>query len=96
MDGFKSGIPPTVAMLIKKNEIAIKIKQNPIEYMSFLLKCMMFSQLSFRKCLGRIADPIKNAINAMSKVIVKLWEGVFSDSMRNPANRKITINGLKI
>ena len=54
MDGFKSGIPPTVAMLIKKNAIAIKIKQNPTEYMSFLLKCMMFSQLSFRKCLGRI------------------------------------------
>ena len=31
MDGFKRGIPPTVAMLTKKNAILTKIKQNPIE-----------------------------------------------------------------
>jgi len=37
IEGFKRGIPPTEAMLTKKNTILIKIKQNPIEYMSFLL-----------------------------------------------------------
>lgn len=31
IDGFKSGIPPTVAILTKKNTILIKIKQKPIE-----------------------------------------------------------------
>ena len=31
MDGFKRGIPPTVAMLTKKNTMLINIKQNPME-----------------------------------------------------------------
>ena len=31
IDGFKSGIPPTEAMQIKKNAILINIKQKPIE-----------------------------------------------------------------
>jgi hypothetical protein len=38
IEGFKSGIPPTEATLMKKNTILINIKQNPMEYMSFLLK----------------------------------------------------------
>jgi hypothetical protein len=72
IDGFKRGIPPTVAMLTKKNTILIKIKQNPIEYISFLSKCKMFSMPSLRKYLGRIADPIKKAVNAIINVIVRL------------------------
>ena len=31
IDGFKRGIPPTEAMLIKKNTILTRIKQKPIE-----------------------------------------------------------------
>jgi hypothetical protein len=31
IEGFKSGIPPTEAMLIKKNTMLINIKQKPIE-----------------------------------------------------------------
>mgnify|MGYP006874858500 CR=1 FL=1 len=31
IDGLKRGIPPTVAMLTKKNTILINIRQNPIE-----------------------------------------------------------------
>jgi hypothetical protein len=31
MEGFKIGIPPTEAILIKKNPMLINIKQNPIE-----------------------------------------------------------------
>jgi hypothetical protein len=96
MDGFKSGIPPTVAMLMKKNAMLTNIRQNPIEYMSSLLKCMIFLHSSFIKYLGRIADPIKNAMNAMSNVIVRLSDSLFRESKRNPANRIRTINGLKI
>ena len=31
IDGFRRGIPPTVAMLMKKNTMLINIKQNPKE-----------------------------------------------------------------
>ena len=31
IDGFRIGIPPTDAMLMKKNAILTKIRQNPIE-----------------------------------------------------------------
>ena len=31
IEGFKSGIPPTEAMLMKKNTMLINIRQNPIE-----------------------------------------------------------------
>ena len=31
IDGFKRGIPPTEAMLMKKNTILTNVKQNPIE-----------------------------------------------------------------
>ena len=31
IEGFKIGIPPTEAMLIKKNAMLTKIKQKPIE-----------------------------------------------------------------
>lgn len=96
MDGFKRGIPPTVAMLTKKNAMLINIRQNPMEYMSFLLKYKIFSQSLFIKYLGSIADPMKNAMNAIANVTVRLWDGAFRDSRRNPANRKITINGLKM
>ena len=83
-------------MLTKKNTILIKIKQNPIEYISFLSKCKMFSMPSLRKYLGRIADPIKKAVNAIINVIVRLWDSLFKESNKNPANRKMTISGLKM
>ena len=51
---------------------------------------------SLRKYLGRIADPIKNAVNAIINVIVRLWDSLFNESNRNPANKKITISGLKM
>ena len=31
IDGFKRGIPPTEAMLMKKNTMLISVKQKPIE-----------------------------------------------------------------
>jgi hypothetical protein len=31
IEGFKRGIPPTDAMLMKKNTILTKVTQNPIE-----------------------------------------------------------------
>ena len=54
-----------MAILTKKNAILTNIKQNPREYMSFLLKDIMFLHSSFRKCLGRIADPIKKETPAV-------------------------------
>jgi hypothetical protein len=38
MEGFMRGIPPTDAMLIKKKTMLAKVRQKPIEYISFLLK----------------------------------------------------------
>lgn len=63
--------------------------------MSLLLKWGIFSQLLFKKCLGRINDPIKNAINATANVIVRLADNLFSDNKRKRANKKRTIKGLK-
>ena len=64
--------------------------------MSLLLKCTMFSRLLFRKYLGRTAEPIKNARNAIISVSVRLADSLFSDSRRKIANKKITIKGLKM
>ena len=45
----------------------IKTKQNPIEYKSLLLNSIAgFLNSLFKKYLGSIADPIKNAINAIA------------------------------
>jgi len=38
IEGFKRGIPPTEATLMKKNTILNNIRQKPIEYISLLLK----------------------------------------------------------
>jgi len=54
----------------------------------------MFSGLLFKKYLGRIVDPIINAINAIINVIVKLGDNLFKDNNKNTANKKITISGL--
>lgn len=62
--------------------------------MSFLSKVMVLIFLLFNMYLGSIADPIKNAIKAMARVITKLVEGAFSDKIKNIANNKSTINGL--
>ena len=51
---------------------------------------------SFIKYLGNIAEPMKNAINPINNVIVRLIEGLFSDNNKNNANKNKTINGLKI
>ena len=94
IDGFKRGIPPTEAMLIKKNTIPTNIKQKPMEYMSFFLKLRIFPRLLFKKYFGKIADPMKNAINPIRIVITKLVDGGFSDNIKKIANRNKTINGL--
>jgi hypothetical protein len=47
-------------------------------------------------CLGIIADPIKNPTNAIISVMTKLVDGGLSDSIRNIANKKSTINGLNM
>ena len=84
IDGFKRGIPPTDAMLIKKNATATKIKQNPIEYMSLLLNVIIFSLL-FKKNLGKIAAPIKKNKNPIINVSVKLNEIGVKDSDKKAA-----------
>ena len=41
-------------------------------------------------------DPMKNPINPISNVTVRLNDGLFNDSSRNTENNKRTISGLKI
>ena len=94
MDGFKRGIPPTDAILIKKNTLPTSIKQKPMEYMSFFAKLRIFSRLLFKKYLGKIADPMKNAINPIRSVITKLVDGGVNVNIKKIANRTNTINGL--
>ena len=94
IDGFKIGIPPTEAILIKKNPMLTKIKQNPIEQMSLLLKTKTFF-MSFKKNLGKIAAPIKKNKNAIINVSVKLVEIGLNDNAKNAAKTINTINGLK-
>ena len=49
----------------------IKTKQNPIEYKSLILNSIAgFLNSLFKKYLGSIADPIKNAINAIKIITV--------------------------
>ena len=92
IDGFMRGIPPTDATLMKKNTILNKVKQKPMEYMSFLLKWIaFFTGILF----GMMVDAIKNAINPNSNVITRLVEGGFIDKSRNNANINKTINGWK-
>lgn len=95
IDGFKSGIPLTEAMLIMKNTTPINIKQNPIEYISLLLNSRIFL-VSFKKYLGITADPIKNPAKANINVMARLVETEFKASNRNMANMKSTIKGLKM
>ena len=83
-------------MLIKKNTMLKMVKQNPIEYMSFFGNRIIFSKESFKKYLGSIADPMKNATNAIINVITKLLEGAVIDKSKNIANKNSTIKGLKI
>ena len=96
IDGFKSGIPPTDATLMKKNTMLINIRQKPIEYMSFLSNLAMFFKSFFKRYLGMIADPMKNPTNARISVMAKLSEILFRDNSKKQANKKSTINGLKI
>ena len=64
--------------------------------MSLLSNSTIFFKLLFRKCLGSIADPIKNPANARINVMTRLSEGLLIDKSRNNANKKSTINGLNI
>lgn len=57
---------------------------------------MILSVPLFKKNLGSIAHPTKNATNPMANVIVRLRVKEFKDKSRNIENRKITINGLNI
>lgn len=56
---------------------------------------MIFSKFLFKRCLGSIADPIKNATNPIINVITKLGEGVLIDKIKKNENNTNTINGLK-
>lgn len=96
IEGFNIGIPPTEAMLMKKNKILTSIRQNPIEYISFLLNSIAILPSFFRKNLGSTAHPIKKATNPMANVTARLLLTEFKDSNRNTENKKITISGLKI
>ena len=96
IEGFNIGIPPTEAMLMKKNKILTSIRQNPIEYISFLLNSIAILPSFFRKNLGITAHPIKKATNPMANVTARLLLTEFNDSNRNMENKKMTISGLKI
>ena len=52
IEGFNIGIPPTEAMLMKKNKMLTIIRQNPIEYISSLLNSIAILPSFFRKNLG--------------------------------------------
>jgi hypothetical protein len=95
IDGFKRGMPPTEAMLMKKKIMLTNIRQKPIEYMSFLLNCMILES-SLRTYLGSIADPMKNPANPIIRVITRLVDGLLIDRSRNNAKRNSTISGLKM
>jgi hypothetical protein len=56
----------------------------------------MFSRLLFKKYLGSSIDPIMNPANARNNVMTRLVEGLFMDKIKKRANKKSTINGLKI
>ena len=45
--------------------------------------------------LGRIVDPIKNAMYPISNVVTKLNDGLFRDNNKKIENSNRTINGLK-
>lgn len=64
--------------------------------MSSTLNRIILSVFLFKRNLGSIDEPIKNATNAIINVIVKLFESVFSDNSKKAENRNITINGLNI
>jgi hypothetical protein len=57
---------------------------------------MRFLRSLFKKRLGRIADPMKNAMNPISNVTTKLLEGGFKDSIKKSENKNRTIKGLNI
>lgn len=95
IDGFKIGIPPTDAMLMKKNPMLTNIKQKPIEYMSLLLNVMTLF-MSFKKNLGKILAPMKKNTKAIIRVMVKLYEILLKDNAKNAEKIINTINGLKI
>lgn len=64
--------------------------------MSSLLNWTMASVFPFKKNLGITVEPIKNAINAIAIVMVRLVVSEFNDRSRNIEKRKMTISGLKI
>lgn len=97
MDGFSIGMPPTEAIDMKKNTIATSIRQNPMEYISWLLKFIItFELFLFSSSCGIICDPIKKAINAIMMVSVKLKLSLFKANSRKTANATSTIRGEKI
>jgi hypothetical protein len=64
--------------------------------MSFLLNLTIPLISPFKKYFGSMDDPMKNPTNARISVITRLSEGLFIDKIKNTANRKSTISGLKI
>lgn len=57
---------------------------------------MAFFMLFLNRYFGIMIDPMKNPINPISNVTVRLNDGLFNDSNRNTENNKRTISGLKI
>ena len=90
IDGFRRGIPPTEATLMKKNPMLSKVKQKPMEYMSLLLKRTISLMETFD---GITVDPIKNATNPIIRVMTKLVEGGLIDKSKNMENNSRTISG---
>lgn len=62
--------------------------------MSSLLNGIIVSVVLFKKNLGNMEEPIKNATKPMINVMTKLNDGAFSDRSINIENRNITISGL--
>lgn len=97
MEGFKRGIPPTLAIQIKKNMMDIKIKQKPKEYMSLVLKLTKgFFAVLLSKNLGTTMAPMKNATKAIEIEITKLKVNLFKDKSKKIAKTTNTISGEKI
>ena len=64
--------------------------------MSSRLNWIIAFVLPFKKNLGMRVEPMRNEINAIAIVMVRLVVSEFKDSSKNIEKRKMTISGLKI
>ena len=74
-EDFNIGNPPTDAMLMKRNMIPINVRQNPIEYTSFVSNTgILLLSLLFKTNLVNMIAPMKNEMNAINMVNCKSLE----------------------